>query len=197
MASFPAPNTSRPRPPPPGPAPPRDPPAAAPAPASRSGWIFAVLAALAVVVALVIWRSSAADSTPTGGASRARADKRARTTESGRRAAHPDDRDPDDVDPPAAAPRLRGPGEPARTGAPGDEQTVSVILDVEAPSEVFLDKRPVGHTPMDKIEVPPGTHELMFRHESLGERKLTIDARLGVQTIVKVDFDAKDEPDAG
>lgn len=195
MASFPAPNTSRPRPDPPRPAPPvKEAPAAAPA--SRSGWIFAALAALAVVVALVIWRSSAADSTPNG-VSRARADKRARTTEGGRRAAPRDDRDPDDVDPPAAAPRLRGPGEPARTGAQGDEQTVSVILDVEAPSEVFLDKRPVGHTPMDKLEVPPGTHELMFRHESLGERKLTIDARLGVQTIVKVDFEAKDEPDAG
>lgn len=195
MASFPAPNTSRPRPDPPRPAPPPHdpPPIASP---SRSGWIFAVLAALAVVVALVIWRSSAADSTPNG-ASRARADKRARTTEGGRRASPRDDRDPDDVDPPAAAPRLRSPGEPARTGAQGDEQTVSVILDVEAPSEVFLDKRPVGHTPMDKLEVPPGTHELMFRHESLGERKLTIDARLGVQTIVKVDFEAKDEPDAG
>lgn len=143
-------------------------------------------------MALVLWTRSGDDPTrargDTGGTTKQRASDAARRGDR--------DRDRDDVDPPAVAPRRPRAGD-ARRPAGDAEQTVTVVLDVEAVSEVFLDDRPVGHTPMDKLEVTPGTHQLRFKHDTLGERQLTLEARLGVQQIIKVDFEAKDEHDAG
>jgi hypothetical protein len=44
---------------------------------------------------------------------------------------------------------------------------------------VFIDGNPVGETPIANLALPIGTHQVVFRHPELGERRQTI--------VVKVD----------
>jgi hypothetical protein len=46
-------------------------------------------------------------------------------------------------------------------------------------AEVFIDGNPVGETPIANLALPIGTHQVVFRHPELGERRQTI--------VVKVD----------
>jgi hypothetical protein len=53
-------------------------------------------------------------------------------------------------------------------------------------ADVFIDGRPVGTTPLADLTVPIGSHEIVWRHPQLGERRenvtVTVDApvRIGV-----------------
>jgi serine/threonine-protein kinase len=53
-------------------------------------------------------------------------------------------------------------------------------------ADVWIDGNPVGTTPLANLKVPVGTHEVVLRHPSLGERKQSVvvkaitPARLGV-----------------
>ena len=74
-------------------------------------------------------------------------------------------------------------------------QTTAVTLDAASGTlhvnalpwaEVFLDGERVGETPIGNLSLPIGTHELVFRHPSLGEQRKTVlvgataPARVGV-----------------
>jgi len=39
---------------------------------------------------------------------------------------------------------------------------------------VLLDGKEIGTTPVANLDVPLGTHELVFRHPQFGERKQTV-----------------------
>ena len=41
-------------------------------------------------------------------------------------------------------------------------------------ANVFLDGRPLGATPLANLEVPLGTHEVIWRHPQLAERRQTV-----------------------
>jgi hypothetical protein len=53
-------------------------------------------------------------------------------------------------------------------------------------ADVFIDGKHAGQTPLGNVSLPIGTHEVIFRHPDLGERKETVTvtasaiARLGV-----------------
>jgi hypothetical protein len=64
---------------------------------------------------------------------------------------------------------------------PGKTATTSVTvpngsLSVNALpwANVFVDGRPVGTTPVANLELPLGTHEVIWRHPQLGERRQTV-----------------------
>jgi hypothetical protein len=62
----------------------------------------------------------------------------------------------------------------------------SVSLNALPWAEVYVDGNHLGQTPLGNVTLPIGTHEVVFRHPDLGERKETITvtatapARLGV-----------------
>ena len=62
----------------------------------------------------------------------------------------------------------------------------SVSLNAVPWADVFVDGSHIGQTPLGNVQLPIGTHEVVFRHPDLGERKETVTvtaltpARLGV-----------------
>jgi hypothetical protein len=62
----------------------------------------------------------------------------------------------------------------------------SVSLNAVPWADVFVDGKHIGQTPLGNVLLPIGTHEVVFRHPDLGERKETLTvtaltpARLGV-----------------
>lgn len=54
-------------------------------------------------------------------------------------------------------------------------------------AEVSLDGRPLGTTPLGNLAIPIGTHEIVFRHPQLGERRKTV--VVTAQTPVRVAMD--------
>ena len=55
-------------------------------------------------------------------------------------------------------------------------------------AEVWIGTRPLGETPIANVAVPVGTHELVFRHPELGERRQSIVVRGGAPSRVGVDL---------
>jgi hypothetical protein len=79
------------------------------------------------------------------------------------------------------------------TVAPGKTAEIAVTLPPAALSinaqpwaEVWVDGTKIGETPIANLTVTPGSHEVLFRHPQLGERRETVvvtlrqTARLGV-----------------
>jgi hypothetical protein len=77
--------------------------------------------------------------------------------------------------------------------APGKTAEIAVVLPPAALSinaqpwaEVWVDGTRIGETPIANLTVTPGSHEVLFRHPQLGERRETVvvtlrqTARLGV-----------------
>ena len=58
-------------------------------------------------------------------------------------------------------------------------------------AEVLVDGTRVGETPIGNITVPIGTHEVIFRHPELGERRLTVTVTTGEPVKVGVDLRSK------
>ena len=58
-------------------------------------------------------------------------------------------------------------------------------------AEVFVDGRPVGETPIGSIQVPVGTHEIVFRHPELGESRHTVTVTTSAAAKVGVDLRSK------
>ena len=58
-------------------------------------------------------------------------------------------------------------------------------------AEVSIDGDRVGETPIGSVSVPIGTHEIVFRHPDLGERKTTVTVTTGATTRVSMDMRAK------
>jgi hypothetical protein len=55
-------------------------------------------------------------------------------------------------------------------------------------AEVFIDGQRAGETPLANVSVPLGTHEIVFRHPELGERRVTTTVKAGAPIQVSVDF---------
>jgi serine/threonine-protein kinase len=56
-------------------------------------------------------------------------------------------------------------------------------------ADVFLDGRPVGITPLANLRVPIGSHEIVWRHPTLGERKRVVNVT--AKTPVRVGMDLR------
>jgi hypothetical protein len=55
-------------------------------------------------------------------------------------------------------------------------------------AEVSIDGRPAGTTPLGNLTVPLGSHEVLWRHPQLGERRQTVTVKAQSPTRVGVDF---------
>jgi hypothetical protein len=58
-------------------------------------------------------------------------------------------------------------------------------------AEVSIDGERVGETPIGSVQLPIGTHEIVFRHPNLGERRTTATVTTGAPTRVSMDMRAK------
>jgi hypothetical protein len=58
-------------------------------------------------------------------------------------------------------------------------------------AEVFVDGERVGETPIGNLTRPVGTHEVIFRHPDLGERKETVTIAIGKPARIAVDLRKK------
>ncbi len=58
-------------------------------------------------------------------------------------------------------------------------------------AEVFVDGERVGETPIGNLTRPVGTHEVIFRHPDLGERKETVTIAVGKPARIGVDLRKK------
>jgi serine/threonine-protein kinase len=58
-------------------------------------------------------------------------------------------------------------------------------------AEVSIDGERVGETPIGGISVPIGTHDVIFRHPELGERRTTATVTTGAAARVSMDMRAK------
>ncbi|HXT20748.1 MAG TPA: PEGA domain-containing protein, partial [Thermoanaerobaculia bacterium] len=58
-------------------------------------------------------------------------------------------------------------------------------------AEVSIDGERVGETPIGSVSVPIGTHEVVFRHPDLGERRTSATVTTGASTRVSMDMRAK------
>jgi serine/threonine protein kinase len=82
--------------------------------------------------------------------------------------------------------------------APGQVATVrpdwpkgSMAVNALPWAEVSIDGERVGETPIGSVSVPIGTHEIVFRHPDLGERRTTATVTTGAATRVSMDMRAK------
>jgi hypothetical protein len=55
-------------------------------------------------------------------------------------------------------------------------------------AEVSIDGRPAGTTPLGNLTVPIGSHEVLWHHPQLGERRQTVTVKAQSATRVGVDF---------
>jgi PEGA domain-containing protein len=55
-------------------------------------------------------------------------------------------------------------------------------------AEVWIDGRALGETPIANVGVTPGTHELVFKHPELGERRQSVVVRASSPTRVGIDL---------
>jgi hypothetical protein len=58
-------------------------------------------------------------------------------------------------------------------------------------AEVFVDGNRAGETPIGNFTVPIGTHEVLFRHPDLGERRMTVTVSVNEPQKVGVDLRSK------
>jgi hypothetical protein len=58
-------------------------------------------------------------------------------------------------------------------------------------AEVFVDNNRVGETPIGNFNVPIGSHEVVFRHPDLGERRMSVTVSVGEPLKVGVDLRSK------
>jgi hypothetical protein len=58
-------------------------------------------------------------------------------------------------------------------------------------ADVFIDEARVGETPIGGISLPIGTHDVIFRHPDLGERRMSVTVTAGQSAKVGIDMRAK------
>ena len=77
---------------------------------------------------------------------------------------------------------------------PTDSETGDVVEDVsfldiqsEPSTEVLLDGKPIGKTPLMGVKVTPGAHDVTFVDESEGNRTMGVTVQPGDRQTVKLD----------
>jgi hypothetical protein len=77
---------------------------------------------------------------------------------------------------------------------PGEESAVTVqpVGELNANAlpwaEVWIDGKKAGETPIAHLQVPLGTHEIVFKHPELGERRMTVQVTATAAVAVSADF---------
>lgn len=88
---------------------------------------------------------------------------------------------------PPAAPAVPD-GQPS-DGDPEPEADSSATLDVIAgqPTEILLDGKPIGATPISRRKVAPGSHEVTFVDATRGNRTMVVTVEAGEAKTVQSD----------
>ena len=55
-------------------------------------------------------------------------------------------------------------------------------------ADVFVDGRPVGQTPLQKVRIPVGRHTVTLRHPQLGEKAAEVDIKLEETTVLRMEM---------
>jgi serine/threonine-protein kinase len=63
----------------------------------------------------------------------------------------------------------------------------TVFINASPWADVSVDGRSIGVTPLGDVSVPVGSHEVLWRHPQLGERRRTVN--VGAQTPVRLTMD--------
>ena len=66
--------------------------------------------------------------------------------------------------------------------------TGSLSINATPWADVLLDGQPIGTTPLANLSVPVGTHEIVFRHPQLGERRQTVTVKARTPARVGISF---------
>jgi hypothetical protein len=77
-------------------------------------------------------------------------------------------------------------GKTARLRVPVPNGTLSANASPWA--EVFVDGKSIGVTPLGDVQVPVGSHEIVWRHPQLGEKRQTVTIGAQTPTRLSVDF---------
>jgi serine/threonine-protein kinase len=64
----------------------------------------------------------------------------------------------------------------------------TVNLNASPWAEVWLDGVRVGETPIGNLSVPIGSHEIVFRHPQLGEKRHAVSVTAGVPVRISVEM---------
>ena len=64
----------------------------------------------------------------------------------------------------------------------------TVSINAQPWAQVFIDGKAAGDTPIANLSVPPGEHEVVFRHPQLGERRQKTIVQAGAATRVSATF---------
>jgi hypothetical protein len=77
---------------------------------------------------------------------------------------------------------------------PGESKTLSidpkgsVNLNATPWAEVWVDGKKVGETPLANLQLPLGTHEVVFKHPQFGERRMTTTIRANAPVALSIDM---------
>src|SRR6185503_8426036 len=78
---------------------------------------------------------------------------------------------------------------------PGETTALNIstslgIIRIKAPAgaEVWIDGERVGETPLGDLNIPVGSREIMIKHPTLGEQRLTATVTQSAPTEVNIDF---------
>ena len=70
----------------------------------------------------------------------------------------------------------------------------SVRVNTEAGAEVWIEGERAGVAPIEAVDVPIGTREVVVRHPDLGERREAVEVRYGETAQVSVSLQGRDLP---
>jgi len=92
-------------------------------------------------------------------------------------------------EPPAVAPAPAAPAASEPEPEPEPEPEVDTTIEVlsGAPTEILLDGKPIGTTPIARHKVTPGTHEVTFVDPARGNRTMMVTVDEGDAKTVKSD----------
>jgi hypothetical protein len=65
----------------------------------------------------------------------------------------------------------------------------SLSINAKPWADVWIDGKPAGTTPLANLQVSVGTHEILWRHPVLGERRQTITVTDQAPARAAIDFD--------
>jgi hypothetical protein len=80
------------------------------------------------------------------------------------------------------------------TVEPGEERPITVqptgevSLNALPWAEVWIDGQKTGETPIAHLQVPLGTHEILFKHPQFGERRMTVTVTATAPLAASADF---------
>lgn len=89
------------------------------------------------------------------------------------------------AEPPEVAPPPPKVTEPEMDEPPAPETTIDVIA--ARPTEIMLDGKPIGTTPIDDYKVTPGRHEVTFVDPDRGNRTMMVEVQEGDNQTVQSD----------